>query len=196
AEEIFICTPDKDLAQCVREKKVVCLDRREGAIMDEEAVRSRFGLAPESVPDWLALVGDSADGYPGIRGWGPKAATAVLARYEHVEAIPDDAGAWDTTLPPGRAASLAAALADGREEVALFKQLATCTIRPEILPAGPEALDALEWRGPERGQFSRMCGRLEASELAIRAARLLARRRGTPGIGTTRAPSGQRDRGN
>jgi len=107
---VLICTPDKDLGQCVRGETVVCLDRRKNAIVDEEAVRARFGVGPASVPDWLALVGDSADGFPGVPGWGPKAASAVLGRYATLEAIPPAASAG-SALPPSRVASLAAALA-------------------------------------------------------------------------------------
>ncbi len=109
AEQVLICTPDKDLGQCVRGETVVCLDRRKNAIVDEEAVRARFGVGPASVPDWLALVGDSADGFPGVPGWGPKAASAVLGRYATLEAIPPAASAWEVPLPPSRVASLAAA---------------------------------------------------------------------------------------
>ena len=95
---MLICTPDKDLAQCVADARVVQLDRRNGRVFDEAGVREKFGVAPASIPDWLALVGDSADGFPGLRGWGAKSASAVLARYEHLEAIPEHAIAWDLNV--------------------------------------------------------------------------------------------------
>jgi 5'-3' exonuclease len=180
ADQVLICTPDKDLSQCVRGERVVCLDRRKGVIVDEAAVRSRFGVGPGSVPDWLGLVGDSSDGYPGLPGWGPKAATAVLARYGSIEAVPADPAAWDVGLPPARAASLGAALAAEHDKALLFKHLATCTLKRDLLPAGTEALEHLEWRGPETlgraGPWGDMCERLEAPSLAERCARLVALR--------------------
>ena len=99
-EQVLICTPDKDLGQCVRGQRVVCLDRRKGLIVDEDAVRDRFGVGPRSVPDWLAWSATAADGYPGLPGWGPKAASAVLARYGSIEAVPADPTGWDVGLSP------------------------------------------------------------------------------------------------
>ena len=187
AEQILICTPDKDLGQCVRGQKVVCLDRRKNAIVDEDAVRARFGVGPGSVPDWLALVGDSADGFPGVPGWGPKAASAVLGRYGTLEAIPPDASAWKVPLPAGRVASLATALAQNLGAAQLFKKLATCMVDRDILPSGAAALDSLAWRGPAPG-FAAMCRRLEGPDLLRRAEKLAAARsgaraalRGSPG---------------
>ncbi len=175
AEQVLICTPDKDLGQCVRGEKVVCLDRRKNAIVDEEAVRARFGVGPASVPDWLALVGDSADGFPGVPGWGPKAASAVLGRYATLEAIPPAASAWEVPLPPSRVASLAAALAQDRDAAQLFKKLATCVVDRELLPTGAAAVDSLAWRGPAPG-FADMCRRLEVPALLRRAEALASAR--------------------
>ena len=180
AEQILICTPDKDLGQCVRGQRVVCLDRRKNAIVDEEAVRARFGVGPESVPDWLALVGDSADGFPGVPSWGPKAASAVLGRYGTLEAIPAEGRAWEVPLPATRALSLAAALAQNLDAARLFKKLATCVVDRDLLPAGAGALDSLAWRGPAPG-FAEMCRRLEMPGLLRRAENLAAARVATRG---------------
>jgi 5'-3' exonuclease len=173
--QVLICTPDKDLGQCVRGATVVCLDRRKGVIVDEVAVRERFGVGPESVPDWLALVGDSADGFPGLAGWGAKAASAVLGRYGSIEAVPPVASAWEVDLPAARAASLAATLEMDYERAMLFKKLATCVVKRDILPPGGAALDSLAWQGPDAG-FGVMCDRLEAPNLVQRSKELLARR--------------------
>jgi 5'-3' exonuclease len=145
-EKVFICTPDKDLTQCVRGERVVTLDRRKDEVTDEVGVWRRFGVAPASVPDWLALVGDSADGFPGVTGWGKQSASAVLAHYEHLEAIPDDARHWqDGTRRAVRGAPrLAASLAAQREDALLFRVLATLRIEPSVLAS----VDDLEWRGP------------------------------------------------
>jgi 5'-3' exonuclease len=173
--QVLICTPDKDLGQCVRGERVVCLDRRKGVIVDEGAVRARFGVGPGSVPDWLALVGDSSDGYPGLAGWGAKATTAVLGRYGSIEAIPARASAWDVDLPRGRALTLAASLQDGHDRAMLFKKLATCVVDRDLLPLGAAALDSLAWQGPEAG-FAKMCDRLEAPALLKRVTDLVAKR--------------------
>jgi 5'-3' exonuclease len=182
ADQILICTPDKDLGQCVRGQRVVCLDRRKGAIVDEDAVYLRFGVGPLSVPDWLALVGDSADGFPGVPGWGPKAATAVLARFGSIEQIPLDepkgvtggprgAPVWQVGLPAGRTAALRTALVDNLDKALLFKHLATCVVRKELLPAGLAALDSLAWKGPAAG-FDGVCERLSSANLRARTLRL------------------------
>ena len=143
-EQILICSPDKDLSQLVEGKKIVCWDRRRELIIDEAAVVEKFGVRPSSIPDWLALVGDSADGYPGIPGWGAKSAATVLAHYEHIESIPDDAGKWGLkTISPGRAASLAESLAQRRTEALLFKELATVRVDVPI----QEKLNDLKWQG-------------------------------------------------
>src|SRR5215216_625011 len=124
-EQILICSPDKDLAQLVEGNKIVCWDRRRDVIIDEAGVLEKYGVNPQSIPDWLALVGDSADGYPGIPGWGAKSAALVLAHYKHMEAIPDDPEKWNVgSISPGRAASLAESLSQRREEASLYKKLA------------------------------------------------------------------------
>jgi 5'-3' exonuclease len=173
--QVLICTPDKDLGQCVRDQRVVCLDRRKGVIVDEEAVRARFGVGPASVPDWLALVGDSSDCYPGLAGWGAKTATVVLRRYGTIDAIPASASAWDVaTLSTSRTVSLAATLRADHELALLFKKLATCVVDRSLLPAGGAALDSLKWQGPA-ASFEVVCERLEAPALMERASRLAAR---------------------
>jgi 5'-3' exonuclease len=141
-EQVLVCTPDKDLAQCVRGTRVVGFDRMRRRLVDEEAVRARFGVGPASVPDWLALVGDAADGYPGLPRWGEKSASRLLARYQHLESIPDDAAAWDVDVRG--AAALAASLRAHRVEAALYRTLAT--LRTDVPIA--EDLDDLRWRGP------------------------------------------------
>ena len=97
-EQVILCTPDKDMSQCVRGSRIVCFDRMRRRLLDEEGVRQRYGVGPGSIPDWLALVGDTADGYPGVPRWGEKAATAVLGRYAHLEDIPDDARRWEVSV--------------------------------------------------------------------------------------------------
>jgi 5'-3' exonuclease len=162
-ERVWICTPDKDLAQCVVDPKVVQLDRRHNRIDDEAGVRAKFGVAPESIPDYLALVGDTADGFPGLRGWGAKSAAAVLARYEHIEAIPEHAHDWDVDVRG--ALKLATALATDRDLALLFRLLAT--LRTDA-PVG--AVDDWEWRGPT-DQFEAWAARLGAPALFERALR-------------------------
>lgn len=151
-EQVFICTPDKDLAQCVRASRVVQFDRRAGLLRDEEGVRAKFGVAPASIPDYLALVGDAADGFPGLRGWGAKSAAAVLGRYGRIDAVPDDAAAWDVAVRG--AARLAAELAGHRDRARLFRDLAT--LRTDA--PGFDSVDELAWRGP-RPAFFDLCVR-------------------------------------
>jgi 5'-3' exonuclease len=122
-ERVIICTPDKDLAQCVRGDRVVQLNRRSGVTMDEVAIVKKFGVSPESIPDYLALVGDAADGYPGLAGWGAKSAAAVLSKFRHLEAIPHDPGDWHVNA--SRASVLAATLVREWESALLFRKLAT-----------------------------------------------------------------------
>lgn len=142
AEQVLICTPDKDLGQAVRGDHVVQLNRRTNVITDEAGVIAKFGVPPASIPDYLALVGDSADGFPGLPGWGAKTASAVLACFGHIEDVPADAGDWG--LPVRGAASLAATLAGQRELALLFRTLAT--LRTDV-PVNATA-DRLRWRGP------------------------------------------------
>src|SRR6516225_9878813 len=140
-EQVLICTPDKDLGQCVRGTRVVQLDRRKGQLIDEEGVIAKFGVPPASIPDYLALVGDSADGFPGLPGWGAKSASAVLARYGHVDQVHDDARSW--TVDVRGAVRLAATLRDQRSLVELFRVLATLRLDAAVgEPAG------WRWTGP------------------------------------------------
>jgi len=144
-EKVCIWTPDKDLAQCVREDRVVLLDRRRGVQLDAEGVRGKYGVDPASIPDWLALVGDAADGYPGIPRFGTKSAAAVLRRYLHIEQVPDDAAAWDVVVR-GREA-LAESLRAHRRDALLYRTLAT--LRTDV-PL-PEDLEGMRWRGVGSG---------------------------------------------
>jgi 5'-3' exonuclease len=166
---VFICTPDKDLGQCVDDSRgVVQLDRRSGRLVDEAGVRERFGVGPRSIPDYLALVGDSADGFPGLPGWGAKSSAAVLARYEHLDAIPDDATEWDVSVRG--AAKLASTLAAARPAADLFLDLATLRTSAAV-----GAVDDWEWRGPSPA-LKDWATRLAAPGLVTRAARLADRR--------------------
>jgi 5'-3' exonuclease len=167
-ERAVICTPDKDLGQCVRDPDVVQLDRRQSKYIDEAAVQTKFGVRPPSIPDWLALVGDSADGFPGLPGWGAKSAGAVLARYEHLEDIPEQASAWNVEVRG--APRLAATLADQRPLADLFKVLAT--LRTD---AAVGTVDDWRWVGPT-GDFETWATRLGAPGLTRRAERLAERR--------------------
>jgi len=141
-EQVIICTPDKDLSQCVRGQRVVQLDRRKRELRDEGGVVARFGVSPASIPDYLALVGDSADGFPGVPGWGEKAAGTVLGRYAHLERIPTSHAQWE--VPVRGAARLAAALQEHRELAILFRTLATLRTDVPVF----KTVDDLRWRGP------------------------------------------------
>jgi 5'-3' exonuclease len=163
--QVVVCTPDKDLAQCVRGERVVQLDRRTRELRDEAAVRRKFGVAPGSIPDWLALVGDAADGYPGLPGWGPRSAATVLARYQRLEHVPKLAAQWD--VPVRGALRLATTLAEHRERALLFRELAT--LRLDV-PLGAD-VDALRWTGP-RADFAAWAERLGTPALHERASRL------------------------
>jgi 5'-3' exonuclease len=153
-EQIVICSVDKDLAQCVDGERIVLRDRMRRVTYDEAGVHAKFGVAPESIPDYLSLVGDSSDGYPGLPGWGSKSAAAVLDRWIHLEAIPDSPLDWDLALRG--ASSLAATLRDHRAEAALYKRLATLNADADIA----EQLEDLEWRGVERAAFVALCAEL------------------------------------
>jgi 5'-3' exonuclease len=164
-EEVRVCTPDKDLAQTVRGTRVVLVDRRQKKVYDEAGVRAKWGVPPASIPDFLALVGDTSDGYPGIPGWGEKSAAAVLAVYGHLEQIPTDLRAWTVKGLRG-AEKLAAALAERREEAALYKVLAT--LRTDVPIA--ESVADLEWRGA-RPALREICARNGFTELPERVHR-------------------------
>jgi 5'-3' exonuclease len=168
-EQVIVCTPDKDLAQCVQGDRVVQLDRRTREVRNETAVQQKFGVLPASIPDWLALVGDSADGYPGLPGWGARSAATVLARYQHLEQIPKLAMEWDVSVRG--ALRLATTLTEQREHALLFRELAT--LRGDA-PIGAD-VDALRWTGP-RPDFAKWSERLGTPPLQERAARLAATR--------------------
>ena len=163
-EQVIICTPDKDLSQCVRGQRVVQLDRRKRELRDEKGVVARFGVGPASIPDYLALVGDSADGFPGIPGWGEKASGTVLGRYAHLEKIPASHTQWEVAVRG--AARLAAALQEHLELAILFRKLAT--LRTDV-PVG--TVDDLRWRGPTP-EFERVAQQLGMPGLWDRARRI------------------------
>ena len=164
-EQVVICSPDKDLSQCVVGSRVTCRDRLRRVDRDAAGVVQRFGVTPESIPDWLALVGDNADGYPGIPGWGEKSAAAVLARHLHLEAIPDDPSRWGVDVRSKD--RLAAALRAGREQALLYRRLAT--LRTDVPLA--ETLVDLEWRGARRPELESLCHTIGAPELLERVRR-------------------------
>jgi 5'-3' exonuclease len=167
-EQVIICTPDKDLGQCVG-GKIVQLDRRRDILLDADGVRDKFGVPPASIPDWLALVGDNADGFPGLPGFGAKTAAAVLTRYHDIESIPDDAASWD--VPGIRGTDrLAATLASGRAVADRFKVLATLRTDADV-----GAVDDWEWRGPT-AELPYWCERFGSPRLATRVAKLAAAR--------------------
>ena len=153
-DEVVICTPDKDLAQCVVGKRVVLRDRRRMITYDEDGVRAKFGVLPASIPDWLALVGDAADGYPGLPGWGAKSASTVLARWKHLEAIPPDPSRWEVKVRG--ADRLATTLRDRMDEALLFRRLAT--LRRDAPLA--QTLEDLRWRGVPRERWLALCDEL------------------------------------
>ncbi|HEX6764773.1 MAG TPA: 5'-3' exonuclease H3TH domain-containing protein [Polyangiaceae bacterium] len=153
-ERVLITTPDKDLAQCVRGGRIVCYDRMRNVVYDEAGVEEKFGIPPASIPDWLALVGDAADGIPGVPRWGKKSAAAVLRRFGTVESIPTKASDWGVAVRG--AETLAASLAEFREEALLYKTLAT--LRADVpLPETPRDL---EWKGARRAELAELCAEI------------------------------------
>jgi 5'-3' exonuclease len=171
-DRVVICTPDKDLAQCVRGTRVVQMIRRTRTIRDEAAVVAKFGVRPESIPDYLALVGDASDGYPGLAGWGAKSTAAVLARFLHLESIPEDAGSWGVNA--AGAGALARTLARERERAYLFRDLAT--LRTDITLF--DSIDELRWTGPT-GAFAALAARLDAAITSETPGHLARARAGT-----------------
>jgi len=167
--KVYICTPDKDLGQCVSGQHIVQLDRRRNIEYDEAGVIAKFGVKPESIPDYLALVGDSADGFPGLPGWGAKAASSVLALYTHFEGIPKDYKQWDPKIK--NAQRLATTLFDCWNDALLFRTLATLR---EDVPVF-ETVDDLVWKGP-LPSFEQMCKTMRAPDLFKRAAALMQTR--------------------
>jgi 5'-3' exonuclease len=164
-EQVRILTPDKDLGQCVRGTRVVQVDRVRDRVLDEEGVRARSGVPPAAVPDYLALVGDDADGIPGLPGWGAKSSSVLLSHYGSVEAIPDDPEKWEVQVRG--AARLAGVLAESREEVALYKQLATLV---DDVPL-EESLDDLQWHGVPKHEYQGLYESLGSTTLSEKTPR-------------------------
>lgn len=167
-EQAIICTPDKDLAQCVG-GKVIQFDRRASQFRDTDGVLEKYGVPPESIPDWLALVGDSADGFPGLPGWGAKTAAAVLRAYGHLEAIPHSPGQWDVAGVRG-AAKLAATLEANYDDALLFKRLATLDTSVDV-----GTVDDWAWHGP-RDDLVAWCERVDAPDVLRKVERIVAAR--------------------
>ncbi len=161
--QVFICTPDKDLAQCVVGRYVVQLDRRQNILRDEDGVVEKFGVKPESIPDYLAVVGDSADGFPGVRGWGAKAAASVLSQYPHLENIPKDWKEWEPSIKKAR--GLSESLFGSWDDALLFRTLATLRLDVPVF----DTVEDLRWKGP-RAEFEEWCRRMQAPGLVGRAA--------------------------
>ncbi len=165
-DEVWICTPDKDLAQIVDDDAGICqFDRRKGVRYDETAVIEKFGVPPASIPDYLGLVGDSADGFPGLPGWGAKSTAAVLSRYGHIEHIPPAAGQWDITVRGG--AKLAHTLAENRDLALLFRRIATIELDAAVSPTASD----LHWTGPA-DDFDDLIARIDGDRQAARLRRL------------------------
>jgi 5'-3' exonuclease len=162
-ERVIICSPDKDLTQCVVGTRVACFDRMRRKLLDEQAVRDKFGVRPHSIPDWLALVGDSADGYPGLPRWGAKSAAAVLGVYEHLEAIPAAVGDWRVKVRG--APALAATLESHRADALLFRKLATLRTDAPL----EESLEDLRWRGPQTLALTELAAQWRDPNLVERA---------------------------
>jgi 5'-3' exonuclease len=159
---VLICTPDKDLTQCVRDDRIVLFDRQRKIVLDAAAVRAKFGVAPSSIPDYLALVGDAADGIPGVPRWGARSAALVLAHYEHLERIPLEASAWHVKVRGADA--LARSLKDHFDRALLYRTLAT--LRADV-PLR-ESLDELRWQGPVRGEIETLCAEIGETALLER----------------------------
>ena len=161
--QVLICTPDKDLGQCVVGKRVVQLDRRRDIVRDEAGVREKFGVQPQSIPDYLAVVGDSADGFPGVSGWGQKAAAQVLSQYPHLEDIPKDWREWHASIRKAR--GLSESLFSAWNDALLFRTLATLRLDVPVF----DTVEDLRWKGP-RPDFEEQCRRMKSPDLIRRAA--------------------------
>ena len=174
-EKIFVCTPDKDMAQLVRDDRVVLWDRRRNITYDDAGVREKWGVAPTSIPDWLGLVGDTSDGFPGLPGWGAKSAAAVLLRYGHYEDIPPRASAWEVPGVGGsRAATLAATLRDHWDEAILYRDLARLRTVEDGVPIRQTDPDELRWDGAPRAEWEAFCEEWGLPRLRSRPHRWLA----------------------
>jgi 5'-3' exonuclease len=166
-EQILVCTPDKDMAQLVEDDRVVLLDRRRRIAYDEAAVIAKWGVRPASIPDWLALVGDSADGFPGLPGWGAKSAAAVLFRYASLEGIPERASEWDVASLRGGPV-LAATLREHWERALLFRSLARLRTEADGVEIPERSVDELAWRGAPRTEWQTFCERWGLARLRDR----------------------------
>ena len=171
-EQILVCTPDKDMAQLVDDERVVLLDRRRRITYDEPAVMVKWGVPPSAIPDWLALVGDSSDGYPGLPGWGAKSAAAVLARYGSLEAIPAKASAWDVKSLRGGPV-LAATLRERWDDVLLYRSLARLRTADDGVQIPQQTVDELRWRGTAQAPWQAFCASLGLNQYATRPHRWL-----------------------
>ena len=171
-EQVLVCTPDKDMAQLVVDERVVLLDRRRRITYDEPAVHVKWGVPPSAIPDWLALVGDSSDGYPGLPGWGAKSAAAVLARYGSLEAIPEKASAWDVKSLRGGPV-LAATLRERWDEVQLYRSLARLRTTEDGVDIPQKDVDELRWRGALRATWEAVCTEWGLPQYASRPHRWL-----------------------
>jgi len=175
-ERILVCTPDKDMAQLVRGDRVVLWDRRRNVIYDDAGVHEKWGVPPASIPDWLGLVGDASDGFPGLTGWGAKSAAAVLARYGHFEDIPKRASAWEVPGVGGsRAMTLAATLRDHWDEAILYRNLARLRTIEDGVPVRQRDPDALRWDGAPRDAWEAFCEEWGLERLRRRPHRWLDR---------------------
>jgi 5'-3' exonuclease len=173
-EKILICTPDKDMAQLVRDERVVLWDRRRGLTYDDAGVKAKWGVPPASIPDWLAVVGDSSDGYPGIPGWGAKGAAAVLTRYGHLDDVPERASAWEVSgVTGGRAMTLAASLRDHWDEAMLYRDLARLRTAEDGVPVRQTDPEELRWDGAPRAEWEAFCEEWGLARLASRPHRWL-----------------------
>jgi 5'-3' exonuclease len=175
-EQVIVCTPDKDLAQCVRGTRIVQLNRRTRVTIDEAGIIQKYGVSPASIPDYLALVGDAADGYPGLRGWGAKSSAAVLAKFVHLESIPLDWREWHVNV--ATASALADTLSRERDQALLFRTLATLRTDIDLF----NDVDQLRWNGPTSA-FAALAARLDAAR--TEASQSAARRsRSAPTLGS------------
>lgn len=174
--QVIICTPDKDLGQCVVGTRVVQLDRRRDILRDEAGVVAKFGVKPQSIPDYLGLVGDSADGFPGVQGWGEKSAAAVLSRYPRLEEIPKDWRDWDPSI--GSARRLSTSLFSAWDDALLFRTLATLRLDAPVF----DTVDELRWKGP-RANFEAQCRAMGSPDLFDRATAAMSKAvaEGVPG---------------
>jgi len=168
-EQVIICTPDKDLGQCVVGDRVVQFDRRKGLLINRQGVIDKFGVPPESIPDYLALMGDSSDGFPGLPGWGAKSASTVLARYGHIEHIPADVAQWDVQVRG--AAKLSATLNEQLELAMLFRTIATVVTDAPTM----QSVDELRWTGPTP-EFAALAERIDATRMMARLKKVMAAR--------------------